>query len=49
MSPKTRRTPSKPPQARPPTLPSPQQPPAEPKEVLGGHKNTGQKDHKGAR
>jgi hypothetical protein len=36
---------------RPPT-PNPanlQTPPAEPTEVLGRHKNTGQKDHKGAR
>ena len=29
--------------------PKPQTAPAEPKEVLGRHKNTGQKDHKGAR
>jgi hypothetical protein len=32
-----------------PTLPRPQPQPAEPVEVLGRHKNTGQKDHKGAR
>jgi hypothetical protein len=32
-----------------PTPPSPQLQPAEPIEVLGRHKNTGQKDHKGAR
>ncbi len=32
-----------------PTPPNPQLPPAEPIEVLGRHKNTGQKDHKGAR
>ena len=32
-----------------PTPPNPQVPPAEPTEVLGRHKNTGQKDHKGAR
>lgn len=35
--------PSAPPQAKPKTQP------AEPAEVLGRHKNTGQKDHKGAR
>ncbi len=29
--------------------PSPQTRPVEPNEVLGRHKNTGQKDHKGAR
>lgn len=28
---------------------NPPLPPAEPVEVLGRHKNTGQKDHKGAR
>jgi hypothetical protein len=32
-----------------PTPLNPQLPPAEPIEVLGRHKNTGQKDHKGAR
>ncbi len=32
-----------------PTPTKPQLPPAEPIEVLGRHKNTGQKDHKGAR
>ena len=32
-----------------PTPPSPQLQPAEPIEVLGRHKNTGQKDHKDAR
>lgn len=29
--------------------PNPQTRPVEPNEVLGRHKNTGQKDHKGAR
>jgi hypothetical protein len=33
----------------PPTPPNPRTMPAEPAEVLGRHKNTGQKDHKGAR
>lgn len=33
----------------PPPLPKPQSPPTEPIEVLGRHKNDGQKDHKGAR
>jgi hypothetical protein len=33
----------------PPPQPRPQIPPAEPVEVLGRHKNSGQKDHKGAR
>ena len=32
-----------------PTVPKPQTAPTEPIEVLGRHKNTGQKDHKGAR
>ena len=32
-----------------PPPPNPQVPPAEPFEVLGRHKNSGQKDHKGAR
>jgi hypothetical protein len=32
-----------------PPHPSPPLQPAEPIEVLGRHKNTGQKDHKGAR
>jgi hypothetical protein len=35
-----------------PSIPAPSNPklqPAEPIEVLGRHKNTGQKDHKGAR
>ena len=32
-----------------PLPPTPQVPPGEPSEVLGRHKNTGQKDHKGAR
>lgn len=32
-----------------PTAPSLPLQPAEPAEVLGRHKNTGQKDHKGAR
>lgn len=42
---------SKPVPGRPPTpTPArPQTPPAEPVEVMGRHKNTGQKDHKGAR
>jgi len=36
---------------RPPGFPEPQvqAKPTEPREVLGRHKNTGQKDHKGAR
>lgn len=33
----------------PPIPTHPQAPPAEPLEVLGRHKNDGQKDHKGAR
>ena len=33
----------------PPPQPKPQNPPTEPTEVLGRHKNDGQKDHKGAR
>ena len=51
MTQKTQRPPSKPVPDRPPTPmpPSPQTQPAEPIEVLGRHKNTGQKDHKGAR
>ena len=32
-----------------PTLPKPENRPTEPAEVLGRHKNDGQKDHKGAR
>lgn len=36
-------------QPTPPPLPKPQNRPAEPTEVLGRHKNDGQKDHKGAR
>ena len=32
-----------------PTPPKNQTPPVEPIEVLGRHKNTGQKDHQGAR
>jgi hypothetical protein len=32
-----------------PTLPIPRALPVEPSEVLGRHKNTGQRDHKGAR
>jgi hypothetical protein len=32
-----------------PAIPSPQTKPAEPLEVLGRHKNMGQKDHQGAR
>ncbi len=32
-----------------PTPSNPPRPPVEPIEVLGRHKNTGQKDHKGAR
>lgn len=31
------------------TAPKPEQRPTEPVEVAGRHKNTGQKDHKGAR
>lgn len=43
-------TPASKPVAGPPqTLPHPQTRPVEPVEVLGRHKNTGQKDHKGAR
>ena len=38
--------PGRPPIPTPPIL---RAPPAEPAEVLGRHKNTGQKDHKGAR
>ncbi|MFM9917248.1 MAG: hypothetical protein ACKVOX_15685 [Rhizobacter sp.] len=49
MNPKTtQKTPHTPPVSV-PRLPVPQTPPAEPLEVLGRHKNTGQKDHKGAR
>ena len=33
----------------PPTHPVPPRRPVEPAEVAGRHKNTGQKDHKGAR
>jgi hypothetical protein len=33
----------------PPELPTPITQPVEPVEVLGRHKNSGQKDHKGAR
>ena len=36
-------------QPAPPPLPKPQSPPTEPTEVLGRHKNDGQKDHKVAR
>jgi hypothetical protein len=51
MTPKNPRPQSTPVPGRPPTPapPRPQTPPAEPLEVLGRHKNTGQKDHKGAR
>jgi hypothetical protein len=51
MSQKTQRPPSTPAPGRLPTPapPNPQTLPAEPLEVLGRHKNTGQKDHKGAR
>lgn len=35
--------------SRPPRQAKPQNPPTEPVEVLGRHKNDGQKDHKGAR
>ena len=45
-------TPPSPPVAGQPPTPTPRMPPplpAEPAEVLGRHKNTGQKDHKGAR
>jgi hypothetical protein len=51
MSQKTRRPVLTPVPGRPPT-PAPSNPqtlPVEPAEVLGRHKNTGQKDHKGAR
>lgn len=36
-------------QPAPPRQAKPQNPPTEPVEVLGRHKNSGQKDHKGAR
>jgi len=51
MTQKNQRPLPKPMPGRPPTPtpPKPQTPPAEPFEVLGRHKNTGQKDHKGAR
>jgi hypothetical protein len=51
MTQKNQRPLSTPVQGRPvtPTPPNPQTPPVEPSEVLGRHKNTGQKDHKGAR
>jgi len=51
MTQKTQRPVPTPIQGRPlaPTPLSPQTKPAEPIEVLGRHKNTGQKDHKGAR
>ena len=51
MTTKTRRPPTAPTPGRPANL-APERPPAapvEPVEVLGRHKNTGQKDHKGAR
>jgi len=44
--PPTTPVPGRPPLPTPPDLKTP---PAEPLEVLGRHKNTGQKDHKGAR
>lgn len=51
VSQKTQGTVSMPVPGRPPvsTPPIPQTLPAEPSEVLGLHKNTGQKDHKGSR
>ena len=51
MTQKNQRPLSTPVPGRPPTqpLPNPQTTPAEPAEVLGRHKNAGQKDHKGAR
>jgi hypothetical protein len=51
MSPKSQRPVSMPARGRQPTPtpPNPQTQPAEPIELLGRHKNTGQKDHKGAR
>jgi len=51
MPQKNQRPVSRPVPGRPPTPtpPSPQLAPVEPIEVLGRHKNTGQKDHKGAR
>jgi hypothetical protein len=51
MTQKSQRPVSMPVPGRPstPTPPNPQTAPAEPMEVLGRHKNSGQKDHKGAR
>jgi len=52
MTPKNHRPVPAPVPGRPPNpnqQPDPQMQPAEPSEVLGRHKNTGQKDHKGAR
>ncbi len=50
MTPKHQRPVSPPLSGHPPTpTRNPQLPPTEPVEVLGRHKNTGQKDHKGAR
>ena len=51
MTPKTQRPVPTPIVGRPstPTIPKPQTRPTEPTEVVGRHKNTGQKDHKGAR
>jgi len=51
MTPKTQRPVPTPIVGRPPTptTPQPQTQPTEPAEVAGRHKNTGQKDHKGAR
>ncbi len=46
QSPVPKPVPGRPPN---PNRPDPQTQPVEPSEVLGRHKNTGQKDHKGAR
>jgi len=48
---KSQRPPSAPVPGRPqtPAQAAPKNQPAEPVEVLGRHKNSGQKDHKGAR
>ena len=51
MTQKTQGPAAKPTQGPPaaPRQAKPQNPPTEPVEVMGRHKNTGQKDHKGAR
>lgn len=53
MSRTTNQTPSRPTAPPGPLHPQPSEglkkPPTEPAEVLGRHKNSGQKDHKGAR